>query len=62
MTIRVSKVGGGTQGRRYAGSWHYQAEGPDGAIVAAGSDLHTGTPKSHHEAALEVAWFIWNAR
>jgi hypothetical protein len=48
--VGVSKVGGGTIGRAYEGFWHYTIV-PDQGEVITGSDLFTGTPKNHQEAA-----------
>ena len=59
LYVRISKVGGGTQGRRYAGAWHYRVESRDSsATLAEGSDLYTGSLRSHHEAATEVVAFL----
>ena len=54
-TVRVSKVGGGTLGRAYAGSWHYSYHDPRGHRLEEGSDLVTGSPTTHEEAAEQVA-------
>lgn len=51
--VRVSKVGGGTIGRAYQGAWHYHVRG----TAFRGSDLVTGSPTTHHEAAQTVADF-----
>lgn len=55
--ISVAKVGGGTVGRRYEGFWEYAVMRHRGTplrtqwdVIAEGSDLHTGTPKTHAEA------------
>jgi len=55
-SVRVSKVGGGTLGRAYTGHWHYRIV--INGTVHQGSDLHTGTPKTHAEAATQVADFF----
>jgi hypothetical protein len=63
FAVYVSKVGGGTLGRSYEGAWHYQiVDYRDGSptwglIVTRGSDLNTGTPATHAEAAEIVADF-----
>lgn len=52
LTVRISKVGGGTVGRAYDGRWHYRVRSANGRkILAEGDDLNTGTPKTHREAA-----------
>lgn len=51
-TVLVSKVGGGTLGRRYAGAWHYAWTRGD--RCEQGSDLFTGTGYTHEEAARVV--------
>lgn len=56
-TVRISKVGGGTIGRAYAGAWHYSHEDSNG-VVTRGSDLNTGTPFYHEEAAEAVLDFL----
>lgn len=55
-TVLVSKVGGGTLGRRYDGAWHYSYSRRD--FHTEGSDLHTGMPYSHSEAAELIADFM----
>jgi len=57
ITISVSKVGGGTLGESYEGLWHYRIY-TRGYPVIAGNDLHTGTPKTHEQAARIVAGFL----
>jgi len=52
-TVLVSKVGGGTLGRYYSGAWHYSYSRRD--YHAEGSDLMTGTPHTHADAASIVA-------
>lgn len=54
-TVLVSKVGGGTLGRRYVGAWHYSYSRRD--FHEEGSDLDVGTPITHEEAAGLVADF-----
>jgi hypothetical protein len=64
VRVMVSKVGGGTLGRAYTGRWEYAVVLPTrndetaGVMVLVGSDLETGMPKTHAEAAktlLEIA-------
>jgi hypothetical protein len=54
--ILVSKVGGGTLGRQYEGSWHYSYTLRDRHVE--GSDLWTGFPQSHVGAAQMVSEFL----
>lgn len=59
LVIRVSKAGGGTVGRAYEGRWLYRVKrAGERRILAEGSDLNTGAPKTHREAALLVEDFI----
>lgn len=57
ITIRVSKVGGGTVGESYDGTWEYRV-GYDGRTAMTGSDLVTGTPKTHEQAARILAGYL----
>lgn len=50
VMAEVSKVGGGTVGRRYQGLWKYRIT-QKGKVIAEGEDLRTGMPKTHEEAA-----------
>lgn len=54
--VSISKIGGGTVGRKYDGDWAYaiRSRRHDGKLLMFGKDLHTGTPKTHREAA-EIA-------
>jgi len=54
-TVLVSKVGGGTLGRYYAGAWHYNYSRRD--RHAEGSDLVTPVAHTHADAASLVADF-----
>lgn len=58
--LQIYKVGGGTLGRSYIGYWGYRLM-RNGTPIAAGEDLHTGTPKTHREAA-ELARLIISAK
>lgn len=53
LRVAVSKVGGGTVGRKYTGDWVYEIRrgSHTGRVLMHGRDLHTGTPKTHAEAA-----------
>lgn len=59
-TVSVNKVGGGTLGRAYEGLWEFRVSEPDSSdrTLWFGRDLNTGTPKTHMQAALDVADFF----
>jgi hypothetical protein len=57
ITIRVSKVGGGTLGESYTGTWEYRV-GYLGHRLIAGTDLITGTRKTHEQVARIIAGFL----
>lgn len=53
VIVRVSKMGGGTFGRRYDGRWLYRVT-PVRAprkILMEGDDRNTGTPRTHKDVA-----------
>jgi hypothetical protein len=52
--IAVDKVGGGTLGKSYDGSWDTYLI-INGQAYPATAGLNTGTPKTHAEVA-EIAW------
>lgn len=57
LTVLVNKVGGGTLGRAYAGTWIVWVT--NGSVwVVDGEELRTGTPKTHAEAAVIAADMI----
>lgn len=51
VTISIEKVGGGTIGKKYAGTWNYDYSGPDASETGTAC---TGTPKTHAEVAFMV--------
>jgi hypothetical protein len=55
LTIQIEKLGGGTLGRTYAGSWRYIATDATGTELGRGQDFTTGTPYTHAEAAELIA-------
>lgn len=57
VVVEIYKVGGGTLGRAYEGRWGYRIS-RGGHVLASGEDLHTGTPKTHEEAAVIVTDFL----
>lgn len=52
--VEIEKLGGGTRGKSYAGTWRYLVTYPDGS-TRFGQDLMTGTPKTHSQAA-DLVW------
>lgn len=54
VMAEVSKVGGGTVGRRYQGTWKYRLT-QNGKVVAEGDDLRTESPARHGDVA-RIAW------
>lgn len=55
LTIQIEKLGGGTRGRTYAGSWRYIVTDATGTELGRGQDFSTGTPSTHAEAAELIA-------
>lgn len=60
ILIGISKIGGGTVGESYSGTWRVAAA-CDGATVLSGSDIGCGTPKTHGEVARIYADFLYAA-
>ncbi len=57
LTVRISKIGGGTVGEQYTGTWSYMITGP--GVWIEGEDLNTGMPHSHaYAAALAPTYFF----
>lgn len=54
VMVEMSKVGGGTVGRRYSGRWSYRIT-VRGKVVAEGDDMNTPKVVTHEEAA-RIAW------
>lgn len=58
VRAHVSKVGGGLLGEHYAGTWEYaillRAVG-GWEVIASGTDIETGTPKTHGQVAAMIA-------
>lgn len=59
--VKVQKLGGGTVGREYAGTWRYIVTDAAGQELGRGQDLETGRPKTHAEVAEIVADFFEGA-
>lgn len=58
VKVSVYKVGGGTVGEAYAGSWGYCVETLDEFEIANGEDLITGMPHTHASVAQTVLSFV----
>lgn len=54
VMVEVSKVGGGTVGRRYQGAWKYRITQGNGVLFEY-EELRTGRPHTHEEVA-RIAW------
>lgn len=57
VRVHVSKVGGGTLGKAYDGTWEYavilRAVG-GWKVIASGTDIETGTPKTHGQVVAMI--------
>lgn len=56
VVIEVEKLGGGTLGRAYAGTWRYRVTYRESGAEIFGQDLHTGTPKYHSQ----IPGIVWD--
>jgi hypothetical protein len=52
--VFVSKVGGGTVGKKYAGDWIVRIYNDHNEVIVQTADLHTGSFKRHADVALEA--------
>lgn len=59
LSIQIEKLGGGTVGKSYTGTWRYRVLWA-GKEVYKAQDLETPTPTSHEEAASLIAGFLAN--
>ena len=57
LWVNISKVGGGTVGKSYEGTWEYQITGPD--VLFSNDDLRTGTPHTHEYVAALIPTFFY---
>jgi len=57
VRVEVEKVGGGTVGRAYEGTWRYYAH-EDSVLLGCGNDFYSRTPLTHREAARAVLDFL----
>lgn len=58
LTVSIEKLGGGTLGHSYTGTWRYIVTDSDGDEVGRGQDLETGMPKTHAEVVNIVAGYF----
>lgn len=60
VVVRISKMGGGTLGRRYDGRWLYRVSPVNNPrkVLMEGDDLNTGTPKTHQDVVQILLDFI----
>ena len=56
-TIQIEKLGGGTFGQKYSGTWRYIVW-KAGREIGKGQDFESGTAISHREAAIEILSFF----
>lgn len=54
VTVQIEKLGGGTLGKSYPGTWRYIVT-RTGRELARGQDLETPIPHTHKQAAVIVA-------
>jgi len=55
--VQVAKLGGGTVGKKYEGSWEVQVDGPYGLSDVMG--FRSGTLHSHFDVAMEThGWYL----
>jgi hypothetical protein len=57
-TIQLEKLGGGTIGQAYTGTWRYILLDAEGVEVTRGQDYETHIPHTHEEAAKDLADFF----
>lgn len=55
LFIQVEKLGGGTVGERYTGTWRYVVSNADGEEIASGQDFITALSHSHRWVARAIA-------
>lgn len=55
LTVQIEKLGGGTVGKAYTGTWRYIVTNESGVEVARGQNFETGMPHTHAEVAVMVS-------
>lgn len=59
VTIQIEKLGGGTLGEAYSGTWRYiVTDNSTGEEVARGQDMMTPMPATHARAAELIYSFL----
>jgi hypothetical protein len=58
LKIQIEKLGGGTLGKSYVGTWLYVVTGPDGVELERGMDFETNLPSTHEQAASVLAHYF----
>lgn len=56
-TLQIEKLGGGTFGQKYSGTWRYIVW-RDGREIGKGQDFDSRTALSHREAAQQILSFF----
>lgn len=56
-TIQIEKLGGGTFGHKYSGTWRYIVW-KNGQEIGKGQDFESGLQISHREAAVQIISFF----
>jgi|SRR5690242_116763 len=57
VRVEVEKIGGGTVGKAYEGTWRYCAH-EDSVLLGCGDDFYSGTPMTHRQVARVVLDFL----
>lgn len=58
LFVQVEKLGGGTVGREYSGTWRYVVSNADGVEIARAQDCETGMPHTHAWVADMIAGYF----
>lgn len=58
LVVQVEKLGGGTLGYAYTGTWRYIVSDAVGRELGRGQDFGTGMPHTHAEVAIMIADFF----
>lgn len=55
LTVKMEKLGGGTVGKAYMGTWRYIVTDANGTELKRGQDYITGMPHTHEWVARDLA-------
>lgn len=58
LFIQVEKLGGGTVGHAYEGTWRYVVSNEKGEEIARAQDFETRTPHTHGQAVAVIAGYF----